>query len=313
MAVNFAAAAPCAVLVQIPRWCRIEIGGGLMAMGKRLTERQVQQYQKDGYVHPIPVLADDEVRGARAEIEAFEAKTGKSLDYPEKSKSYLLFDWADRLVRHPAVLDAVEDLIGPDILVYHATMWIKDARTPQYILWHQDGTYFYLDPALHVTAWVALSEASVRSGCMHVLPGSQKLGQLEHQDDPGENNLILRGQAIFGRFDDQVGVPMALSPGEMSLHHTDLVHCSRPNQADDRRMGFGISYIPAHLRDVGSPPGSTMLVRGRDHGNFVPEQRLGAELSRAAYENHAQLMAQFRARQDAGATIGREVAYSDVS
>ena len=100
-------------------------------MGKRLSDLQVQQYETAGYLHPISVLTDDEVSVARAEIEKFEARTGKTLDYPEKSKSYLLFDWADRLVRHAAILDAVEDLIGPDILVYHTTMWIKDGNTPQ--------------------------------------------------------------------------------------------------------------------------------------------------------------------------------------
>ncbi|MBT7759852.1 MAG: phytanoyl-CoA dioxygenase, partial [Rhodospirillaceae bacterium] len=156
------------------------------------------------------------------------------------------------------------------------------------------------------------SDASVAAGCMHVLPGTHKLGQLEHQDDPGENNLILRGQAIFGRFDDEVGVPMPLQAGEMSLHHTDLVHCSHPNGSEDRRMGFGISYIPARVRDVGTPPGSAMLVRGEDRGHFRPEQRIGAPLSPEAYENHAALMAQFRGRQDAGAQIRRDVSYSEV-
>ncbi len=282
-------------------------------MAKRLTESQIKHYEQEGYVYPIPVLTPEEVRAARGEIEAFEAKTGKTLDYPEKSKSYLLFDWADRLVRHPAVLDAVEDLIGPDILVYHTTMWIKDVDSPGYILWHQDGTYFFLDQPLHVTAWVALSDASVEAGCMHVLPGSHTMGQLAHQDDPGEHNLILRGQAIFGRFEDEVGVPMPLKAGEMSLHNTNLVHCSRPNQAADRRMGFGISYIPAHVRDVGAPPGSAMLVRGRDHGNFRPEERIGGALSQEAYANHEALMTAFRARQDAGAQIGRDVSYSEVS
>lgn len=287
-------------------------------MPKRLTDSQVKQYGNDGYLHPIAVLVEDEVRLARAEIEAFEAGTGKTMDYPEKSKSYLLFDWADRLIRHPGVLDVVEDLIGPDIMVYHTTMWIKDPNTLQYILWHQDGTYFYLDPALHVTAWVALSDASVEAGCMHVLPGSHKQGQFEHRDDPGENNLILRGQAIFDRFNGEVGVPMPLQAGEMSLHHTNLVHCSHPNKAPDRRLGFGISYIPARVRDVGgrvgAPPGSAMLVRGEDRfGHFRPEQRIGAPLSPEAYENHAQLMAQFRGRQDAGARIGRDVGYSEVS
>ena len=104
----------------------------------------------------------------------------------------------------------------------------------------------------------------------------------------------------------------------MSLHHTNLVHCSHPNKAPDRRLGFGISYILAHVRDVGdqvgAPPGSAMLVRGEDRfGHFRPEQRIGAPLSPEAYENHAQLMAQFRGRQDAGARIGRDVGYSEVS
>jgi ectoine hydroxylase-related dioxygenase (phytanoyl-CoA dioxygenase family) len=260
-------------------------------MGKRLTDTDVRQYDEQGYLHPVPVLSRDEVAAARGEIEAFEASTGKTLDYPEKSKSYLLFDWADRLVRHPAILDAVEDLIGPDIMVYHTTMRIKDPGTPQYILWHQDGTYFYLDPALHVTAWVALSDAGVEAGCMHVLPGSHKLGQFDHQH----------------------GAPMALRAGEMSLHHTNLVHCSRPNLAPDRRLGYGISYIPAQVRDVGQPRGSAMLVRGTDHGHFLSEQRIGAAVSAEAYANHARLMTDFRARQDSGAAIDRDVSYSEVS
>ena len=156
-------------------------------MGRVLSDAQIRRYEDDGFVFPVPALTADEARAARDEIEAFEAATGKTLDYPEKSKSYLLFDWADRLVRHPRLLDAVEDLIGPDILVYHSTMWIKDPMTPQYILWHQDGTYFYLDPPLHVTAWVALSDAPLEAGPMHVIPGSHKRGQFRHRDDPGEH------------------------------------------------------------------------------------------------------------------------------
>ncbi len=280
-------------------------------MPKRLTITQVEEYETDGFTRPVPVLSADEVREARAAIEAFEAKTGRTLDYPEKSKSYLLFDWADKLVRHPAVLDAVEDLIGPDILVYHTTMWIKDPRTPQYIAWHQDGTYFYLDPPLHVTAWVALSDASEEAGCMHVLPGSHLDDWHEHADDPSPDNLILRGQAISGKFEGETGVPMPLKPGEMSLHHTKLVHCSHPNNAADRRMGFGISYIPAHVRDIGATPGSAMLVRGQDnYRHFATEERIGAELSPEAYANHERLMKAFRARQDAAAQITKKVVYA---
>ena len=282
-------------------------------MLKRLTATQVEEYETEGFTCPVPVLSTAEVREARAAIEAFEAKTGRIFDYPEKSKSYLLFDWAEKLIRHPAVLDAVEDLIGPDIMVYHTTMWIKDSGTPQYIAWHQDGTYFYLDPQLHVTAWVALSDASVEAGCMHVLPGSHLDGQQDHADDTSPDNLILRGQAIFGKFEGEKGTPMPLKAGEMSLHHTRLVHCSHPNNAPDRRMGFGISYIPAHVRDIGSTPGSAMLVRGEDRqGNFVREQRIGGELSPEAYTNHERLMKAFRARQDAAAEIKKKVEYAPV-
>ena len=282
-------------------------------MPKRLTDTQVREYATQGFTCPVPVLAPQEVREARAAIEAFETKSGRTLDYPEKSKSYLLFDWAEKLVRHPAILDAVEDLIGPDILVYHSTMWIKDPGTPQYIAWHQDGTYFYLDPAEHVTAWVALSDAGVEAGCMHVLPGTHRLDWLDHDDDTNPNNLILRGQAIYGRFTDEDGVPMPLKAGEMSLHHTKLVHCSHPNRATDRRMGFGISYIPTRVRDIGETPGSALPVRGEDrYGHFTAEERVGAELSAEAYANHERLMKQFRARQDAAAQISKKVEYAAV-
>ncbi|MCA8928031.1 MAG: phytanoyl-CoA dioxygenase family protein [Alphaproteobacteria bacterium] len=280
-------------------------------MPKRLTAEQVQDYESRGFACPVPVLTPAEVRDARAAIEAFEARTGRTLDYPEKSKSYLLFDWADRLIRHPAILDAVEDLIGPDILVYHTTMWIKDPGTPQYIAWHQDGTYFYLDPAEHVTAWVALSDASEEAGCMRVLPGTHRDDWHRHDDDTSPNNLILRGQAIYGQFEGEQGVPMPLKAGEMSLHHTKLVHCSHPNAATDRRMGFGISYIPTRVRDVGETPGSAMLVRGEDRfRHFAAEERVGAELSPEAYANHERLMKRFRARQDAAARITKTVEYA---
>jgi hypothetical protein len=102
----------------------------------------------------FPCRCSKPTRFARArDLEYWERQQGHPLDYPEKSKSYLLYRWADTLVHHPKVLDAVEDIIGPDILVYHSTMWIKEARTPAYVRWHQDGAYFFLDPLEHVTGW----------------------------------------------------------------------------------------------------------------------------------------------------------------
>lgn len=269
-------------------------------MPKLLSTEQVAAYERDGYVFPIDVLTPEEVHQARSELEAWEAQQGKPIDFPEKSKSYLLFDWGDRLVHHPKILDAVEDVIGPDILVYHSTLFDKAARTPAYVRWHQDSPYFYLEPHLHVTAWVALSDASVLAGCMHVLPGSHRWGVFEHDDKPEPLNMIRRGQGISGRFDHETGVPIPVGPGQMSLHHTDLVHASGGNQSDDRRLGYAISYIPASVRPVGAVQPSALCVRGRDHGHFLPEQRLGQALSAQAREAHAQALARFRALQDAG-------------
>ena len=162
-------------------------------MPKILSPGQAEQYRRDGFACPVPVLDAGEVRELRADLEYWEKQQGRPLDYPEKSKSYLLYRWADTLVHHPKVLDAVEDVIGPDILVYHSTMWIKEAHTPAYVRWHQDGAYFFLDPLEHVTAWVALSEASERAGCMRVIPGSHRLPLIEHDDKPGPHNMINRG------------------------------------------------------------------------------------------------------------------------
>lgn len=269
-------------------------------MPKRLSSAQVAAYERDGFVFPIDVLRADEVRSFRGELEAWERDRGAPIDFPEKSKSYLLFGWADALVHHPNILDAVEDLIGPDILVYHSTLFLKEARTPAFVRWHQDSTYFYLEPHLHVTAWVALSEASIEAGCMQALPGSHRWGPFEHDDRPEPMNMIRRGQGISGRFDGAEGTFMPVRAGQMSLHHTDLVHASGANDSDDRRIGLAISYIPATVRPVGAVQPSALLVRGRDPGHFLPEQRLGRALSDEALAGHREALARFRALQDAG-------------
>jgi hypothetical protein len=265
-----------------------------------LSPGQVEAYERDGFVFPVDVLTSHEVKELRGELQAWEQARGALIDFPEKSKSYLLFNWADQLVHHPKILDAVQDLIGPDILVYHSTLFLKEANTPAYVRWHQDSTYFYLQPHLHVTAWVALSDASVQAGCMRALPGSHRWGAFVHDDKPEPMNMIRRGQGISERFDQETGTMMPVSAGQMSLHHTDLVHASGANESADRRIGYAISYIPAHVRPVGDIRPSALCVRGRSHGHFVEEQRLDVPLSPLAHERHQQALALFRARQDAG-------------
>ncbi len=269
-------------------------------MTRLLTPDQVASYQRDGFVFPVPVLTPAEALALRGELQDWEAQRGAAIDFPEKSKSYLLFNWADSLVHHPRVLDAVEDLIGPDILVYHSTLFLKEAHAPSFVRWHQDSTYFYLEPHAHVTAWVALSDASERAGCMVAFAGSHGWGAFEHDDQPQPHNMIRRGQGISVQFDGQRATALPVQAGEMSLHHTDLVHASGPNDGDDRRIGYAISYIPAHVRPVGAIQPSALRVRGHDHGHFLPESRLQAPWSEEARAAHRAALARFRALQDAG-------------
>ncbi len=257
-------------------------------MPKRLSEEQVQRYRQDGFVGSIPVLTPEEVRKYRNSLEEYERQTGKPLGFPEKTKPYLLFDWADEIVHHPLILDAVEDVIGPDVLVYHTTLWTKEPGAGTYVIWHQDDAYFQLDPPEQVTAWVALAEASVEAGCMRMVPGSHKLGCLPHTDNPSDKNIIRRGLGIHGRFNDEDGVHVPLHAGELSLHNTHTAHASNPNNSNDRRIGVGISYIPAHVKPKTEPRSSALLVRGRDkYNHFHKEERLRVPLSVEAREAHA--------------------------
>lgn len=275
-------------------------------MGKFLNTDQIRQYQESGFVSPLDILSEDELRAINEEIAFFEEKTGKLIDFPYKSRCHQIFGWADRLVHHPKILDAVEDVIGPDILCYHATLWVKPARSPAFVRWHQDGTYFFLDPALHVTAWVALTLADDEAGCMQVIPGSHKGEFLQHDDDENPDNLIPRGQGLAMEVNREQAVSMPLQAGQMSLHHTKLFHASFGNNRDTRRIGFGISYIPAATRDLGKTKAHALLVRGEDHfHNFLAEKRLAIPESPEQFAYHLDLMRQFRKRQDEGATFSK--------
>lgn len=275
-------------------------------MRKFLTDDQVKQYEDQGFVSPVSVLTEDEAAECVSEIEAFEAETGKQIDFPYKSRCHQLFSWADRLVHHPNILDAVEDLIGPDIFCYHATLWVKPPRSNSFVRWHQDGTYFFLDPAVQVTAWVALTIADDNAGCMQVIPGSHRNDFVEHNDDPDPGNLIPRGQGIASKVDTASAVSMPLQAGQMSIHHTKLFHASFNNNRDTRRIGLGISYIPTSVKDVGEVKANALLVRGEDtFNNFLPERRLEDAGSEAQNAYHLELMKRFRQRQDHGASFSK--------
>ncbi|HXS52263.1 MAG TPA: phytanoyl-CoA dioxygenase family protein [Usitatibacter sp.] len=256
-------------------------------MPKLLSQSQVDSFRRNGYHFPVRVFSQREAAELRAALEQHEAATGAPLQGKWRVKSHLLFTWADRIVHHPAVVDAVEDLLGPNILCWTSNFFIKEAASPGFVSWHQDAAYWGLDPEEVVTAWVALSAASLESGCMKVVPGSHFDSHIPHVDTFAENNLLTRGQEIAVEVDESKAVSMMLAPGEMSLHHIRLVHGSAPNHSSDRRIGLAIRYLPTRVRQTQGRD-SAMLVRGVDeHGHFDPEPRPREDLGEAERRAHA--------------------------
>lgn len=213
-------------------------------MPRALSQTQIDRYRDVGFLGGIPVLTPAEVATLRAELEAYEKTQGKPLDFPERAEPYLLFNWANTLVHHPRVLDAVEDAIGPDILVYHTTVWIKEPNTDARVFWHQDDAYFHLDPPEQVAAWVALSEAGEREGCMRMLPASHRDGLWAHSDKPVPESLARRGQNIGDDLPDDAGQLVPLRAGEMSFHNTHTVHSSGPTAAPTGGSVLGSAISP---------------------------------------------------------------------
>jgi non-heme Fe2+,alpha-ketoglutarate-dependent halogenase len=261
------------------------------AMGKRLSAEAVRQYADDGYYFPVPVLGTEEAADCRRCLEQHEAKTGKPLQGNWRHKTHLLFTWADELVRHPKILDAVEDVIGPDILCWTTNFFIKEANNPGFVSWHQDSTYWGLDPDDVITAWVAFTDATPENVCMQFIPGSHKVEQLPHVDTFHKDNLLSRGQEIAVEVDKSKAVAIPLRAGEMSLHHIKLVHGSEPNRTRDRRIGLAIRYIPTYVRQT-KVRDSAMLVRGSDkYRHFDYEPRPRADLDQDALSAHADAVA----------------------
>src|SRR5262249_54033500 len=133
-------------------------------MSKLLSAEEVARYRRDGYHFPLRVLSADEAGGYRERLEAQEHSLGGPLSGDMRHKVHLLFTWANELARHPRILDAVEDIIGPDILCWSTTFFTKEARSSSFVSWHQDATYWGLSTSDVVTAWVAFADAPVESG-----------------------------------------------------------------------------------------------------------------------------------------------------
>lgn len=240
-------------------------------MTKLLTEKQIADFHRDGFLSPVTVMTEDEAAGFRARLEAAEAEWPDATQGVHRNNAHLNLKVLDELTHHPAILDAVEDLLGPDLLICGTVLFIKEAGDPGFVSWHQDVKYMGLDPYEDaVTIWLALSPSTPETGCMRMSPGSHKAGLHDHDDTYGETNILTRGQEVAG-VDESTAVDLHLRPGQMSFHHLTVLHASAPNNGDDRRIGFVIqSFVKPN---VSQTKGTTyaQLARGSRGDSSMPE------------------------------------------
>jgi non-haem Fe2+, alpha-ketoglutarate-dependent halogenase len=218
-------------------------------MSNALTAEQVRFFKDSGYLYPLRAISPAEAARCRAKIEAYETTSGQEVNKRLKIKGHLAFPWLCDLARHPNIVSAVQSLIGPDVLLFGASAFAKNAHDPRYVSWHQDSAYYGLDPHEEVTVWLALSRASSESGCLKVIPRSHVGPDLVHEETYAADNLLSRGQSLKN-LDESTAIEMPLEAGEFSIHHERTAHGSLANKSDDRRIGVAFFYMPAHVRST---------------------------------------------------------------
>lgn len=241
-----------------------------------LSDDQRARYREDGYLFPIDVFSARETADFRTELEAIERDwTDAGLPLPlnmyKRVNAHCVMPLAARMALDPRVLNAVEGILGPDLMIWSAEFFVKEPHTSHIVGMHQDLTYWGLgETADQVTAWIALSPATVQSGCMDFVKGSHKNPILPHNDTYSENNLLSRGQEIAVEVAECDKTHIELQPGQMSLHHGLTIHGSGPNMSDDRRIGFAVRYLNPNARQQIAERDYAMMARGVDTtGNFL--------------------------------------------
>ena len=228
-------------------------------------------YAKNGYFFPHDVISETEAAELLADLEAAEAEVAGDRARLSMLRSYpaqLLPSFA-RLVRHPRLIEAVSQIIGPDLLVWSCGFFIKEPSSKSYVSWHQDLNYWGLDGEEEVTAWVALTPATIENGCMRFVPGSHEKKDVPHVDSFAKDNLLTRGQEIAVEVDEACAVNVVLRAGQASFHHGHIFHASGPNRTSSRRLGVAIRYVAPSMKQISGDRLLVSHVSGKDeYGHF---------------------------------------------
>jgi len=217
-------------------------------MPKVLTHQQVEQYHEEGFLSPIDFISESQAVAIGHQLEEAERLYPEHINAENRNNAHLVFAFLDKLAFHSKMLDIVEDLIGPNFSLWGSVLFIKDPGSAHYVSWHQDATYMGMTSNNFVTPWIALSPSNRKTGCMSMIPGSHKNQIRPHEDTFAEDNILTRGQVVSD-VDESKAVDLILEPGQMSLHHGEIVHGSQANLSDERRVGFALqSYMTTDIR-----------------------------------------------------------------
>lgn len=231
-------------------------------MTRTLSHEQVQQYERDGILFPAPALSLAEVSKFRAAFERLEAHLGGRPQHRQLIQPHLCYRWAYDLATHTAILNVIEEIIGPNILVHSTSLFPKYPHEADYILWHQDAYYWGLSAPRLVSAWVALTDSTVDNGCMRVMPGTHKQKVLPHAKSSRHKKTRLSLEVAV-EVDESRAQDILLKAGDMSLHHPYIIHGSNPNQTDEMRIGFAIRFVATEIKQSLAHH-AVVLARGRD-------------------------------------------------
>lgn len=219
-------------------------------MSKILTADQIQEYHENGFVSPIRVMSEDEACSIKTKLEEAEKKFPQDFNPENRNNLHLIFPFLDELAHNSVIVNAVEDLLGPDISLWASVMFSKDPATDHFVSWHQDATYMGMNSCDFLTPWIALTQSNIEMGCMTMIPGSHKQNIRKHEDTFDENNILTRGQVVKD-VDESMLVDLILKPGEMSIHHGAVIHGSKPNKSKHRRIGFALqSYMSPKVEQI---------------------------------------------------------------
>lgn len=247
-------------------------------MTASLPQASVEQYWRDGFLSALPILSDAEAADYLARLEAIEAEqiakgggTWDNRDYrPWDHPDHPLIGWLDELARHPAILDVVESILGPDIMVRNCDVFIKNPGVRRGIGWHQDTAERGEDADCLLNVWLGLTPSTIENGGMRFSRGSHRL---EIPGGPKDRFTLTFTKEAAAHLDPTQTVDNIMSPGMASVHHFRTAHTSGPNRTDARRVAFVGRYMAARISQETAESGAGVLVRGENTGPLSTKDR----------------------------------------